>query len=94
MRVGPLSTPESVRGLDPGMILDHRQMPSPDRPIIRLHGGAGAPGSGRRRTRGRSAETIPSELWGIDNNLNIANMDWQEFADHAHENGVFRGFDQ
>jgi hypothetical protein len=23
---------------------------------------------------------IPPELWGIDNNLNIANMDWDDFA--------------
>jgi hypothetical protein len=35
---------------------------------------------------------IPPELWGIDNNLNIANMDWAEFADAVDENGVFRGF--
>ena len=35
---------------------------------------------------------VPSELWGIDNNLNIANMDWAEFADDADEDGVFCGF--
>lgn len=23
------------------------------------------------------------ELWGVDNNLSIANMDWEEFADHV-----------
>jgi Domain of unknown function (DUF6924) len=37
---------------------------------------------------------IPSELWGVDNNLNIANMDWEDFAGAAGEDGVFRGFDQ
>lgn len=36
---------------------------------------------------------IPSELWGIDNNLNISNMDWREFADAVDEDGIFRGFD-
>ena len=35
---------------------------------------------------------IPAELWGIDNNLNIANMDWAGFSDAVDENGVFRGF--
>jgi len=35
---------------------------------------------------------IPSELWGVDNNLNIANMDWEDFANAVDENGVFRGF--
>ncbi|HEY6494968.1 MAG TPA: hypothetical protein VIZ43_16965 [Trebonia sp.] len=37
---------------------------------------------------------IPSELWSIDNNLNIANMDWEDFADAVDEGGVFRGFDE
>jgi hypothetical protein len=38
--------------------------------------------------------SLPSELWAIDNNLNIANMDWEEFADRVDDNGVFRGLDQ
>jgi hypothetical protein len=35
---------------------------------------------------------IPSELWGVDNNLNISNMDWEDFSGAAGEDGVFRGF--
>lgn len=35
---------------------------------------------------------IPSELWSVDNNLNIANMSWEDFASALDENGVFRGF--
>jgi len=35
---------------------------------------------------------IPSELWSVDNNLNIANMDWEDFAGAAGEDRVFRGF--
>jgi len=34
---------------------------------------------------------IASELWGIENNLNISNMDWEEFAESTID-GVFRGF--
>jgi hypothetical protein len=30
---------------------------------------------------------------GGRNNLNIANMDWQEFAAAVDEDGVFRGLD-
>lgn len=37
---------------------------------------------------------IPSELWGVENNLNLANMTWDEFASAAGEDGVFRGFSQ
>jgi hypothetical protein len=35
---------------------------------------------------------IASELWSVDNNLNIANMDWEDFAGSVGEDGVFRGF--
>ena len=34
---------------------------------------------------------IASELWGVENNLNISNMDWEEFAESTVD-GVFRGF--
>ncbi|MCG8509842.1 MAG: hypothetical protein MI741_11505 [Rhodospirillales bacterium] len=42
--------------------------------------------------RGRSFRVVPSEIWAVENNLAIANMDFAEFADNADEDGVFRGF--
>jgi hypothetical protein len=36
---------------------------------------------------------IPSELWGVENNLNISNMDWEEFASEVGDDGIFRGFE-
>jgi hypothetical protein len=41
---------------------------------------------------GRTFRAIPSEAWGIENNLSIANMDFEEFADAVGADGVFRGF--
>ena len=41
---------------------------------------------------GKSFRVIPSELWGIENNLSIANMDFFEFYDNCDSDGVFRGF--
>jgi hypothetical protein len=35
---------------------------------------------------------VVTELWNVDNNLNLANMDWEDFADSVDANGVFRGF--
>jgi hypothetical protein len=29
----------------------------------------------------------------VENNLNISNMDWEEFASQAGDDGVFRGFE-
>lgn len=46
----------------------------------------------RRREVGRTFRVIPSEAWGVQNNLSISNMDFREFADSVDEDGVFRGF--
>jgi hypothetical protein len=40
----------------------------------------------------RTFRVIPSEAWSVENNLSIANMDFEEFADAVDEDGVFRGF--
>lgn len=34
-----------------------------------------------------------SELWAVENNLNIANMDWEDFSENTGPDGVFRGFE-
>ena len=41
---------------------------------------------------GREFRAIPSKIQGIENNLSIANMDFEEFAESVDESGVFRGF--
>ncbi len=41
---------------------------------------------------GNQFRVIPGELWGVENNLSIANMDFQEFATAVDEDGIFRGF--
>lgn len=40
----------------------------------------------------REFRAIPSTIQGIENNLSIGNMDFEEFADSVDEDGVFRGF--
>jgi hypothetical protein len=42
---------------------------------------------------GRTFRVIPSELWGVENNLSISNMDFADFYDNCDEKGVFRGFE-
>lgn len=41
--------------------------------------------------RGRTFRTLPVELASIDNNLSVANMGFEAFADLVDETGVFRG---
>lgn len=40
---------------------------------------------------GKTFRVIPSEAWGIENNLSIAKMDYNECADSVDPNGLFRG---
>jgi len=42
--------------------------------------------------RGRFFRVIPSQMWGVENNLSLANMDWDDFADNVDADGVFRNF--
>ena len=41
---------------------------------------------------GRTFRSIPSEVEPIVANLPVANMDFAEFADNTHPDGIFRGF--
>jgi hypothetical protein len=41
---------------------------------------------------GRSFRVIPAEVVPIDNNLSIANMDFEEWSEAVDADGIFRGF--
>jgi hypothetical protein len=63
-------------------VADHTALSSTDRPILVVSLADDV----------EPFRCIPSELWGVDNNLNLANMDWDDFSDATDEDGVFRGF--
>lgn len=64
-------------------IVDRTAITHPDRSIlvIDLHD-----------EPGRSFRVIPSEMWAVQNNLALANMDFREFAEAVDADGIFRGF--
>ncbi|MCU0434117.1 MAG: hypothetical protein MUC87_11730 [Bacteroidia bacterium] len=41
---------------------------------------------------GRSFRVVPAQVQSVENNLSIANMGFEDFADSVDEDGVFRGF--
>jgi hypothetical protein len=41
---------------------------------------------------GKSFRAIMSEIWAVENNLSLGNMDFEDFAGAVDANGVFRGF--
>jgi hypothetical protein len=49
--------------------------------------------NGERPQYGATFRVVPYEMWSVHNNLAISNMDWEEFADNAAGDGVFRGFE-
>ncbi|MBA4017761.1 MAG: hypothetical protein C0483_11355 [Pirellula sp.] len=66
-------------------VVDRVTLNNPDRPILVVD---------LYDEPGRTFRVIPREMWGVENNLSIANMDFSEFADNADPDGVFRGFTQ
>ena len=42
--------------------------------------------------RGSAIRVVATELWGIENNMRLANMWFHEFADSVDSDGIFRGF--
>ena len=77
------AVPVNDNGASVLFIADGATLTSPDHPILVVDLGS----SGKSPFR-----CIPPELWGVENNLNISNMDWEEFASAVDEGGVFRGF--
>ena len=41
---------------------------------------------------GQHFRAVMSAMWGVENNLSLANMDFEEFADAVDSTGVHRGF--
>lgn len=44
------------------------------------------------RRHDRAIRVVATELWSIENNLSLANMDFEEFAANVDGDGIFRGF--
>lgn len=64
-------------------IVDRIALSHPDQPLLVVD---------LFEERGRTFRVIPSEMWGVENNLSIANMDFDEFADSVDQDGIFRGY--
>jgi hypothetical protein len=77
------AVPPDDHGASVMFIADSMTLTSPDHPVLAVYLLDGG---------GRPFRCIPPELWAVDNNLNIANMAWEDFADAVDGSGVFRGF--
>ena len=66
-------------------LVDREALGLPDRPVLVVN---------LFEPRGRSFRVVPAQLWSVQANLSLANMDWEEFADAVDDDGVFRGFER
>lgn len=64
-------------------LADRTTLTDPERPILVVD---------LNDDPGRTFRVIPREVWSVENNLSIANMDYRDFADSVGPDGVFRGF--
>ncbi|MDT8912055.1 DUF6924 domain-containing protein [Amycolatopsis sp. PS_44_ISF1] len=74
------------------LIVDETTMRSPERPILIVELDADPDLDSDRpdeRTT-RSFRAVPHTVQNIENNLSIANMDWEDFADDVDDDGVLR----
>jgi hypothetical protein len=83
-------TVEQVRSLIPKssnrtfmFIVDRFALSHADRPILVLD---------VHTEPGRTFRVTPAHMWSVENNLSLANMDFEEFADATDGEGIFRGF--
>jgi hypothetical protein len=77
-------------------LVDTQTLTHPDRPIlvVNLYDWVeGLEDQGKGPQYGATFRVIPSQMWSVQNNLSLANMDWEEFADNVDGDGIFRGFD-
>jgi hypothetical protein len=64
-------------------VVDQKAISSPGYPVLVLD---------LFERTGHEFRTLPSQIQGIENNLSIANMDFEEFARAVDGRGIFRGF--
>ena len=82
-------TPNQLRDVMPNrvhsffFVIDRVALTHPDHPILVVD---------RYHQPGRTFRVIPSRMWSVENNLSIANMGFEEFADSVDQDGIFRGF--
>ena len=77
-------------------LVDTKTLTHPDRPIlvVNLYDFVeGLDDQGKGPEYGATFRVVPSEMWSVQNNLTISNMDWEEFTGNLDGDGIFRGFE-
>jgi hypothetical protein len=80
---------EVVSGVRPGsgrtflFVVDRETIEDPEHPVMVVDLYA---------RPGRTFRVVPAEMWAVENNLSLANLDFDDFADAVGPDGIYRGF--
>ncbi|MGH7990365.1 MAG: DUF6924 domain-containing protein, partial [Limisphaerales bacterium] len=66
-------------------VVDNITLTNPEHPILVID---------LQDKSGRIFRVIPSAMWKIENNLSIANADFDDFANAVDKDGIYRGFSE
>lgn len=69
-------------------VADRETLTHPEHPILAVD----ISGTDYPDEHGQTVRIIPSQMWSIENNLSLANMDFADFIRNAGPDGIFRGF--
>lgn len=64
-------------------VADYEAIHNPEHPVLAVD---------LHESRGRTFRVIPAQMWAVENNLSLANMEFSSFADETDPDGVLRGF--
>lgn len=66
------------------VVADKLAITSPEQPVLGIYrDGEGSTGELR---------VIAEELWSVENNISLSNMEWEQFTESVDDDGIFRGF--
>lgn len=78
-------------GADLMIVADQTALTSPGMPLLAVLRNEEGSGDDTEQDH-EELRVIAKELWSIENNISIGNMDWEEFVDASEGDNVFRGF--
>jgi hypothetical protein len=82
---GLTATAASAEGVFPGhsfvLLADRVSLTDPEATVVVVEVGSG-----------RSFRVVPAQVWSVENNLSLANLDFGDFTGNCDADGVFRGF--
>ena len=73
-------------------LADHETIVNPEHPIVAVDTSPEEWAAETNHVRGQTIRVIPEQMWSIENNLSISNMDFDDFVRSADPDGVYRGF--